>query len=259
MHPLPLSPDLSLKKASGLCCPCTCAQLCTGLINFFVREMLDPPCRKPWLVPWRVPGLDSSPCLAWGCQCTLSLSAPFLVLWDCAWSVTVPTTCSAISLVYPLVPPYIILPVALCHEQHTPRGCNLLSVLHQEFTDLKRYRNLQAQQNVWSFQLLNTMTASNLFHLKATISGYHLIMVTSCGWSCPVVLEELSRSQNCHYSCPPYTQSHLKGWNVVGACPTFGVNSPVENELFQSQYFSGWHLSATINSTKRVKSTIIDN
>lgn len=205
MHPLPISPDLSLKKASGLCCPCTHAQLRTGLINFFVGEMLDPPCRKPWLVRWQVLRLDSSPCLAWGSQWTLSLSAPCLVLWDCAWSVRVPTTCSAISLVYPLFPLYIILLVALCHEQHTPRGCHLLLVLHQEFTDLKRYRNLQVLQNVWSLWLQNTTTASNLFLLKETINGYHLITAISCGWSCPVVLEELSRSQNCHHSCPPFT------------------------------------------------------
>lgn len=84
---LPISPDLSLHKAPGLCCPCTCAELRPGLINCFSREMLDPPCRKPCLVPWRDPGLDSSPCLAWGCQ---SLLAPCLVLWDCAWSVRVP-------------------------------------------------------------------------------------------------------------------------------------------------------------------------
>jgi len=58
------------------------------------------------------------------------------------------TTRAAITLVYLLVFPYIITLVALCHEQHTPRGCHLLSVLHQVFTELKRYRNLHIYQNV---------------------------------------------------------------------------------------------------------------
>lgn len=169
------------------------------------------------------------------------------------------TICAAITLIYLLVLPYIILLVALCHEQHTSRGCHLLSVLHQEFTELKRYRNRHIHQKVWSLLHQNNMTTSNLFHSEVTISGYHLIMAISCGWSCPAALEELSTSQNCHHSCPPYTQSHQKGRKVAGACPTFGVISPVEDGGFQSQQLPGWHLSPTINLTKGAKGAIIDN
>lgn len=118
---------------------------------------------------------------------------------------------------------------------------------------------MNAHQNVWSLWLQNNMTPPNLFHSKVTISGYHLIMALSCGWPCLAALEEPSRWQNCRHSCSPYTQSHQNRWKVAGACPTFGVVSPGEDGGFPSQQLPGWRLSARINLTKRVKSTIIDN
>lgn len=167
MHLLPISPNLSLFNFLAYAAHVAC--LCPGLINCCSRETLDLPCRKLWFVPWRDPGLHSSPYLVWGCWRTLSLSAPCLMLWNCWLRVPpmlqspLPTFLSSFTLFFWLL--YAMNNIlqqlfieTQCCTRSSRNWTNTETCIHTKTYDL-----LQS----------NTIT-SNLFHPKVTIS--------SCQW-----------------------------------------------------------------------------